>query len=76
MRADRASGDATPPAVWFAYALDRKGINPQQHLASFSGTLQADAYGGYQAIYETGRAAKAACWTHARPQFYELHAAR
>jgi transposase len=76
VRDDRSSADTTPPAVWFAYTPDRKGIHPQQHLASFSGTLQADAYGGYQAIYETGRVKEAACWAHARRQFYELHAAR
>ncbi|MDR7006637.1 hypothetical protein J2W46_003552 [Paraburkholderia strydomiana] len=62
MRDDRNSGDITPPAVWFAYSPDRKGILPQQHLESFGGTLQADAYGGYQAIYETGRVVEAACW--------------
>ncbi|MBN3791836.1 IS66 family transposase [Burkholderia sp. Ac-20353] len=76
VRDDRNSGDVTPPAVWFAYTPDRKGIHPQQHLESFNGTLQADAYSGYQAIYETGRVAEAACWAHARRQFYELHAAR
>ncbi|BBQ02415.1 transposase (plasmid) [Burkholderia sp. SFA1] len=76
VRDDRASADMTPPAVWFAYTPDRKGIHPQQHLESFSGTLQADAYGGYQAIYESGRVTEAACWAHARRQFYELHAAR
>lgn len=76
VRDDRNSGDVTPPAVWFAYSPDRKGIHPQQHLESFGGTLQADAYGGYQAIYETGRVREAACWAHARRQFYELHAAR
>jgi transposase len=76
VRDDRASGDMTPPAVWFTYTPDRKSIHPQAHLESFSGTLQADAYGGYQAIYETGRVAEAACWAHARRQFYELHAAR
>jgi len=76
VRDDRNSADVTPPAVWFEYTPDRKGIHPQRHLESFSGTLQADAYGGYQAIYETGRVAEAACWAHARRQFYELHAAR
>jgi transposase len=76
VRDDRASADMTPPAVWFAYSPDRKGIHPQQHLESFGGTLQADAYGGYQAIYESGRVTEAACWAHARRQFYELHAAR
>lgn len=76
VRDDRPSGDSTPAAVWFAYTPDRKGIHPQQHLAAFAGTLQADAYGGYQAIYETGRVIEAACWAHARRQIYELHAAR
>lgn len=57
-------------------AADRKGVPPQQHLGLFSGTLQADAYGGYQAIYEIGWVAEAACWAYARRQFYELHAAR
>jgi transposase len=27
-------------------------------------------------MYETGRVVEAACWAHARRQFYELHAAR
>ncbi|CAB3807409.1 hypothetical protein LMG27177_06329 [Paraburkholderia fynbosensis] len=76
VRDDRTSADMTPPAVWFAYTPDRKGIHPQKHLGSFNGTLQADAYGGYRAIYETGHVTEAACWAHARRQFYELHAAR
>jgi transposase len=76
VRDDRASADMTPPAVWFSYTPDRKGMHPQEHLSTFNGTLQADAYGGYQAIYETGRVTEAACWAHARRQFYELHAAR
>lgn len=41
VRDDRYSADMTPPAVWFAYTADRKGIHPQQHLETFSGTLQA-----------------------------------
>ncbi len=44
-----------PPEVWFAYSPDRKDIHPQNHLADFSGVLQADAYGGYRALYESGR---------------------
>lgn len=76
VRDDRASCDITPPAVWFAYTPDRKGLHPQRHLESFKGTLQADAYGGYQAIYESQRVSEAACWAHTRRQFYELHVAR
>ncbi|WP_143285951.1 hypothetical protein, partial [Burkholderia pseudomallei] len=29
VRDDRYSADMTPPAVWFAYTADRKGIHPQ-----------------------------------------------
>jgi hypothetical protein len=76
VRDDRTSGDITPPAVWFAYSTDRKGVHPQQHLESFVGALQADVFSGYQAIYETGRVREAACWAHARRQSYELYAAR
>jgi transposase len=76
VRDDRASGDTTPPAVWFSYSPDRKGEHPQAHLASFNGVLQADAYAGFNAVYETGRVVEAACWAHARRKFYDLHAAR
>lgn len=76
VRDDRPSGSTTAPAVWFAYTPDRKGIHPQTHLARFTGILQADAYAGFNAVYETGRVAEAACWAHARRKFYELHQAR
>ena len=38
--------------------------------------LQADAYAGFNAIYESGRVVEAACWAHARRKFYGLHVAR
>lgn len=76
VRDDRASGDTTPAAVWFAYSPDRKGVHPQTHLASFQGVLQADAYAGFNALYEGGAIHEAACWAHARRKFYDLHAAR
>src|SRR5258708_28316013 len=41
VRDDRPAGDATPPAVWFAYTPDRKGEHPKAHLGNFTGTLQA-----------------------------------
>ncbi|MDY7548205.1 IS66 family transposase [Glaciimonas sp. CA11.2] len=75
-RDDRSSGSSEPAAVWFAYTPDRKGIHPQTHLASFTGVLQADAYAGFNAIYEGGQVVEAACWAHARRKFYDLHVAR
>src|ERR1700690_1679569 len=75
VRDDRPAGDATPAAVWFAYSPDRKGEHPQTHLSKFQGTLQADGYAGFDAVYETGRIQEAACWAHVRRKFYDLHVA-
>ncbi|ATQ77338.1 IS66 family transposase [Massilia violaceinigra] len=76
VRDDRPSGDNAAPAVWFAYTPDRKGIHPQTHLANYKGVLQADAYAGFNALYEDGAIQEAACWAHARRKFYDLHEAR
>jgi transposase len=75
VRDDRPAGDATPPAVWFAYTPDRKGEHPKAHLSCFSGTLQADGYAGYDAVYEGGRVKEAACMAHVRRQFFDLYEA-
>jgi len=75
VRDDRPAGDQTPPAVWFAYSPDRKGEHPQAHLSKFKGTLQADAYAGFEQIYEGGRIREAACWAHVRRKFYDLQMA-
>lgn len=72
-RDDRPSGDTTAPAVWLRYSPDRKGIHPQTHLKDFSGILQADAFAGYNKVYESGRVIEAACWAHVRRKFYDLH---
>jgi transposase len=72
VRDDRPAGDTAAPAVWFSYSPDRKGEHPQQHLRDFTGTLQADAYAGFNQLYENGRIREAACWAHVRRKFYEL----
>ncbi|MEB0134598.1 IS66 family transposase [Actimicrobium sp. CCC2.4] len=73
VRDDRSAASTVAPAVWFAYTPDRKGIHPQTHLAGFHGILQADAYAGFDAIYDTGRVQEAACWAHTRRKFHDLH---
>ena len=75
VRDDRPAGDTASPAVWFAYSPDRKGEHPEQHLREFHGTLQADAYAGFNQLYENGRIQQAACWAHARRKFYDLEQA-
>jgi len=75
VRDDRPADDNTPAAVWFAYSPDRRGEHPREHLRSFSGTLQADAYAGFHHLYEGGRIQEAACWAHVRRKFYDLQVA-
>jgi transposase len=75
VRDDRPSGDRTAPAVWFAYSPDRKGERPRQHLKLYKGALQADAYAGFQQLYEDGAIVEVACWAHTRRKFHEIHIA-
>ncbi len=73
VRDDRNAGSVMPAAAWFAYSPDRKGLHPQLHLAGYSGVLQADAYVGYNALYENGRITEAACMAHARRKIHDVH---
>src|SRR5439155_2769686 len=75
VRDDRPAADRAAPAVWFAYSPDRKGEHPERHLREFCGTLQADAYAGFNQLYENGRIQEAACWAHVRRKFYDLQQA-
>ncbi len=70
---DRASAATTPPLVWYRFTTDRSGAHPQRELASFSGFLQADAYAGYDKLYQSGRITEAACWAHFRRNIFDIH---
>jgi hypothetical protein len=72
VRDDRPGGSRDAPAVWYAYSPDHRGEHPQQHLKDFSGILQADAYAGFNALYEDGRMQEAPCMAHIRRKFYDL----
>lgn len=73
VRDDRPSADQAAPAVWFSYSPDRRGEHPQKHLRDFHGILQADAYAGFQQLYDNGQIQEAACWAHVRRKFYDIH---
>ena len=74
VRDERAAGEDTAPAVWFAYSPDRKGEHPRQHLKNFKGALQADAYSGFHHLYEGGAIYEVACWAHTRRKFHDINA--
>src|SRR5690606_17679793 len=50
-----------------------RGIHPQTHLKDYTGILQADAFAGYDKVYESGHVQQAGCWAHARRKFYDIH---
>jgi transposase len=76
VRDDRPFGGPAPPAAMFRYSRDRTAAHPNQHLAGYAGILQADAYAGYNALYEPDRnpgpIIEAACWAHSRRKLFEL----
>jgi transposase len=76
VRDDRPFGGKAPPAALLYYSRDRAGEHPEAHLKNFAGLLQADAYAGYNALYQPdrkpGRILDAFCWAHARRKFFVL----
>ena len=76
VRDDRPFGGCDPPAAIFFYSPDRGGKHPEQHLAAYAGLMQADAYAGFNRLYSAGRKPgpiiEAACWAHARRNFFDL----
>jgi transposase len=76
VRDDRPFGSRAPPAALYYASRDRRHEHPVRHLQDFSGILQADAYSGYNELYDPSRAkgaiTAALCWAHARRQFFEL----
>ncbi|OPH11792.1 hypothetical protein FE88_28370, partial [Azospirillum brasilense] len=76
VRDDRPFAGQAPPAALFHYSRDRKGEHPERHLAGFTGWLQADAFAGYNRLYEPDRPPgpirDVLCWAHARRGFFKL----
>ena len=76
VRDDQPFAGPDPPATLFRYSRDRSGDHPVEHLRTFAGILQADAYAGYNRLYDHGRSpgpvTEALCWAHGRRRFYEL----
>jgi hypothetical protein len=65
-----------PAAAIFFYSRDRRGEHPERHLAGFAGMMQADAYAGFNRLYEADRKPafiiELSCWAHARRKFFDL----
>jgi len=76
VRDDRPFGGTDPPAAIFFYSRDRTGEHPERHLAGYAGLMQADAYAGFNRLYDGSRKpapiVEVGCWAHARRKFFDL----
>src|SRR5262249_27679353 len=76
VRDDQPFGGKDPPAAVFFSSADRTAVHPEQHLAGYTGILQADAYAGFNSLYrpdrKPGPITQAACWAHGRRKLFEL----
>lgn len=76
VRDDRPFGGQSPPAALYYASRARRQEHPERHLKSFTGILQADAYGGYNPLFKVerdpGPLTQALCWAHARRKFFVL----
>ncbi len=81
VRDERPWGSQVPPAAFYRYSADRKGVHAEALLASCRGFLHADGYAGFDKLYAAlapkGEPAliEVACWSHARRKFYDVHQA-
>jgi len=76
VRDDRPFGGTDPPAAAFHYSRSRSGEYPREHLATYGGIMQADAFAGYNELYEGKRKpapiVEAACWAHGRRKLFDV----
>lgn len=77
-RDDRPWQGTDPPAVAYVYSEDRRHEHPADHLKEFKGTLQVDAFAGFDRLAgsrEDNDVVLAHCWAHTRRKFYDVHQA-
>ncbi len=66
-------GDLEHPYNVFDFTISRSRDGPARFLGDYSGTLLADAYGGYDGISIEKSIVLAGCWAHARRKFVDSH---
>lgn len=71
-RDERPWGSDAPPAAWYQFTPDRKGIHPSEHLKDYQGWMHADGYAGFEELYRTGKIKEVACMAHIRRKFVDV----
>jgi transposase len=65
-------GEPYPPAVAYEFTQTRSGEHPARFLDGFSGYLQADAFAGFNRLFNSGQIVEVGCMAHCRRKFYEV----
>jgi len=55
----------------YEMTADRSRAGPEEVLKDYRGYIHADAYPGYNALFDSGGATEVACWAHVRRYFVE-----
>jgi transposase len=66
-------GDRNHPVILYDYTATRQRAGPEEFLKGYRGYLQADAYGGYDALFKHPARGliEVGCWAHARRYFHK-----
>ncbi|HSX19593.1 MAG TPA: IS66 family transposase [Gammaproteobacteria bacterium] len=64
----------TFPCTIYDYSATRAQTAPQKFLTGFKGYLQADAYSGYNTLYQSGDVTEIGCMAHTRRKFFDIAA--
>ncbi|MFH2001350.1 MAG: IS66 family transposase [Planctomycetota bacterium] len=62
-------GDPGPPLVVFDFTQDRRKERPLEFLGNFQGYIHADAYSGYDELFNRKGVIEVGCWAHTRRRF-------
>ena len=68
----RAEVEPGRALVLYQFTPDRSGKHPRQFLRGWKGYLQADAYSGYDEVFDSGEIIEVGCFAHCRRKFFEV----
>ena len=57
--------------VFYEFTLSRSHEGPEQKFKDYKGYIQADAFPGYDCLFEDEDRIEVACWAHARRKFFD-----
>jgi len=69
-------GDPEPPLIVYDFSPDRSKKRPLEFLGDYKGYVHADAFSGYDELFEREGVIEVGCWAHARRKFDEAMSSR